>query len=113
MTANIKNMTIFLLSALAVLLVAALLMGQAPSSLIEVKAAQSTGIKDAQEDIAPLLAQEAELNEYENAVAALINSYRASNGIGPVAYNGALTYVAKLRSQDLLSRNYFSHYTPE
>ncbi len=53
------------------------------------------------------------MSGYENAVAALINNYRVSNGLNALAYNESLTYVSKLRSQDLMDRNYFSHYTPE
>jgi uncharacterized protein YkwD len=46
-------------------------------------------------------------------VAALINSYRTSSGLNAIAYEPTLTYIAKLRSADLMDRGYFSHYTPE
>jgi uncharacterized protein YkwD len=55
----------------------------------------------------------AELNDYENAVAALINDYRTASGLNAIAYEPTLTYIAKYRSQDLMDRNYWSHYTPE
>ena len=55
----------------------------------------------------------AEMNDYENAVAAMINNIRAKNNINAIAANGSLNEVAAIRSQDLVNRNYFSHYTPE
>jgi len=55
----------------------------------------------------------AALNNYENIVAVYINNYRIDNGLNALNCDLSLTYVAKLRSQDLLYRNYFSHYTPE
>jgi uncharacterized protein YkwD len=43
---------------------------------------------------------------------ALVNQDRAANGVGPVAYSGTLARVAQYRAQDMLNRNYFSHYDP-
>jgi len=54
-----------------------------------------------------------EPNDYEHQVAALINNYRVSNGLEPLAFDSTLIDVAKQRSSDMLDRNYFSHYTPE
>ncbi|MBM3705817.1 MAG: hypothetical protein FJW66_04750 [Actinobacteria bacterium] len=113
MKENIKSFTVFLTVLLVSIFAVAAIMGQALPSLIEVKGTQVQTTDNTTQDITGLLASEATLNDYENAVAALINSYRASNGVAPVAYSGKLTYVAKLRSQDLLDRDYFSHYTPE
>ncbi|MDQ6712322.1 MAG: CAP domain-containing protein [Candidatus Dormibacteraeota bacterium] len=42
----------------------------------------------------------------------LINQDRAANGVAPLAYSAALGRVAQYRAQDMLSRNYFSHYDP-
>jgi uncharacterized protein YkwD len=112
MIKSIKNTTVFILTALISVFIVFTLFAAGTQSLIEVKAASIPGPTDIENDPAPLAAS-AELSEYENAVAALINSYRTSNGVGPVAYDGSVTYVAKLRSQDLLDRDYFSHYTPE
>src|SRR5450830_1081250 len=55
----------------------------------------------------------AEINDYENQVAAMINNVREQNGLNALAFDGSLNAVAETRSQDLISRNYFSHYTPE
>ena len=43
---------------------------------------------------------------------ALINQDRAANGVGALAYSGTLARVAQYRAQDMLNRNYFSHYDP-
>ncbi|MHB1376127.1 MAG: CAP domain-containing protein [Candidatus Humimicrobiaceae bacterium] len=54
-----------------------------------------------------------EMNDYENTIAAMINNTRVENGLNAVAADGLLNEVATIRSQDLMNRNYFSHYTPE
>jgi uncharacterized protein YkwD len=53
------------------------------------------------------------MSEYENTIAAMINNVRVSNGLSPLAADSSLKEVADIRSQDLMNRNYFSHYTPE
>ncbi len=55
----------------------------------------------------------APLTDYENAVAALINSTREANGLNALAADDSLNTIADLRSQDMMARNYFSHYSPE
>jgi len=42
----------------------------------------------------------------------LVNQDRAANGAAPLAWSGALAGVAQYRAQDMLNRNYFSHYDP-
>jgi uncharacterized protein YkwD len=42
-----------------------------------------------------------------------INAQRAANGMGALAANGCLVYVAQIRSNDMASRNYFSHTSPD
>ncbi len=42
----------------------------------------------------------------------LVNQDRAANGVAPLAYNASLARVAQYRAQDMLNRNYFSHYDP-
>jgi len=42
----------------------------------------------------------------------LINQDRAANGVATLAYNASLARVAQYRAQDMLNRNYFSHYDP-
>jgi uncharacterized protein YkwD len=64
-------------------------------------------------DSAGISLNAAEMNEYENAIAAMINNIRVENGLGALAADGSLNSVAGIRSSDLINRNYFSHYTPE
>ena len=54
-----------------------------------------------------------DMDDYENGIAAMINSIRVDNGLSAIAADGSLNAVAEIRSQDLINRNYFSHYTPE
>ena len=42
----------------------------------------------------------------------LINQDRAANGLASLAYSASLARVAQYRAQDMLNRNYFSHYDP-
>jgi uncharacterized protein YkwD len=53
------------------------------------------------------------LTGYEIEVLNQINNIRVSNGLGPLSANAHLSAIADSRSQDMLSRDYFSHYTPE
>ena len=112
MKANLKNIVVFTATAVVMLLViSACLAAASPISAIEVKG--STSATQEQTGTAVSVKPQAALNDYENAVAALINNYRTSSGLNAIAYEPTLTYIAKLRSADLMNRNYFSHYTPE
>jgi uncharacterized protein YkwD len=42
----------------------------------------------------------------------LVNGDRAASGVASLAYSAALGRVAQYRAQDMLNRNYFSHYDP-
>lgn len=42
----------------------------------------------------------------------LINQDRAGSGVRALAWSAALSRVAQYRAQDMLTRNYFSHYDP-
>ncbi len=112
MLKNLKNSIVFILATVVILLVFSIsLVAASPASQIEVRGTSVSANTAVKTEAAS--APSAALNEYENAVAALINNYRVANGLNAIAYDGTLTYVAKLRSQDLMDRNYFSHYTPE
>ena len=111
MKKNIKNSIVFILAAAAVILVLSIFMASAASPYaVEVKGT-STSVGN---DVSTVNSKPtAELNDYENAVAAMINDYRVASGLNAIAYEPTLTYIAKYRSQDLMDRNYWSHYTPE
>jgi len=59
------------------------------------------------------LSPESYFTEYEAAVWYLINTLRVSNGLGALQANISLTDISRTRSSDMMSRNYFSHYTPD
>jgi uncharacterized protein YkwD len=110
MKKNLKNSVLFILAAAVVLLVLSVFLASELSpSAIDVK-----GTTTSQESNTTVASKPtAELNDYENAVAAYINDYRVTSGLNAIAYEPTLTYIAKFRSQDLMDRNYWSHYTPE
>ena len=110
MKASLKNIVVFIATAVVMLLVISMSLAAAPASSIEVLGTSST---QEQASTAVSSKPQAVLNDYENAVAALINNYRTSSGLNAIAYEPTLTYIAKLRSADLMDRGYFSHYTPE
>jgi uncharacterized protein YkwD len=107
---SLKNTVIFIATAIVVLLVLSMCLAAAAPA-VEVKGAISTAQEQANTAVASK--PQAELSGYENAVAALINDYRTASGLNAMAYEPTLTYIAQLRSADLMDRGYFSHYTPE
>lgn len=110
MKKNLKNSILFILAAAVVLLVLSVFTAAGPAGLIDVK---GVSISQGKDSSLVILKPQAELNDYENAVACLINDYRVANKLNKVAYEPTLTYIAKYRSQDLMDRNYWSHYSPE
>ncbi len=52
------------------------------------------------------------LNVAEKEMFDLHNETRIARGLGPLCLSSVLTTAARARSQDMLNRNYFSHYTP-
>ncbi|MCL5072005.1 MAG: CAP domain-containing protein [Actinobacteria bacterium] len=110
MKKNLKNIIVFTATAIVVILVVSMSLAAAAPSAIEVKGSSVTQEQASTESVSK---PQAALNDYENAVAALINSYRTASGLNAIAYEPTLTYIAKLRSQDMMDRGYFSHYSPE
>ncbi len=53
------------------------------------------------------------INYVESQMLHLINSIRSSHGLQLLNPNPVLNSIARSRSQDMINRNYFSHYTPE
>lgn len=49
----------------------------------------------------------------ESQMIYLINTLRSSHGLQLLNPNPVLNSIARSRSQDMINRNYFSHYTPE
>ena len=52
------------------------------------------------------------LNAAEKEMFDLHNETRTAYGLGPLCLSTVLTIAARARSQDMLNRDYFSHYTP-
>ena len=53
------------------------------------------------------------ISELEAAVLYLINTIRASNGLGALQANQMLTNIARSRCNDMIANSYFSHYMPD
>lgn len=54
-----------------------------------------------------------EVFSIENNLLSIINQARAKNGARQLVINAALSNIARARSIDMLTRNYFSHITPD
>ncbi|HSD98952.1 MAG TPA: CvpA family protein [Patescibacteria group bacterium] len=52
-------------------------------------------------------------SQAELQMLAMVNNEREKNGLPDVMSNGSLQELARAHAQDMLSRGYFSHYTPE
>jgi len=78
---------------------------------------QAGGTQKVQSDKVPVQAQAASapsaLADKESYLLKAINDQRAAAGIAPVKLSSALTELARSRSSDMATRNYFSHTTPE
>lgn len=48
----------------------------------------------------------------ESEVARLVNVERSKVGLGPLTFNWELSRVARVKSQDMATQNYFSHSSP-
>ncbi|MHB1337064.1 MAG: CAP domain-containing protein [Candidatus Humimicrobiaceae bacterium] len=59
------------------------------------------------------IAEELELSPDETLILHFINFNRTQNGVNTILPNEHLSSIARIRSADMLNRNYFSHYTPE
>ncbi|HOL17093.1 MAG TPA: CAP domain-containing protein [Bacillota bacterium] len=61
---------------------------------------------------APLPGNISGLNAQERLLFNLVNSERASRGLKPLQLDSRLTYLARLKSQDMINHNYFAHQSP-
>lgn len=53
-----------------------------------------------------------ENNKLEKEVVALVNKERAKLGLAPLKDNSELSNVARIKSEDMVAKNYFSHTSP-
>lgn len=52
------------------------------------------------------------LASYEQQVFTIVNKERMSRGLTALVWDDTLGYVARLKSQDMINKNYFSHQSP-
>lgn len=48
----------------------------------------------------------------ESEVVTLVNQQRAANGLGALTVNASLANMARVKSQDMITNNYFAHQSP-
>lgn len=97
-----------------ILVVASVFIAILTSNIAAAKSIEVMGIATSASQGSPdAVVAAAEISDYENAVAAMINNARVENGLNALAFDNTLNEVADIRSNDLINRNYFSHYTPE
>jgi len=53
------------------------------------------------------------VSELEKRIHHLINEERRKHGLSSLAWNNALSIIARKHSNDMAKRNYFSHFSPE
>lgn len=52
------------------------------------------------------------VSSYERQVVELVNAERAKNGLSPLTLDSSVSKVARVKSQDMATNNYFSHTSP-
>ncbi|MBN1299566.1 MAG: hypothetical protein JW997_07775, partial [Actinobacteria bacterium] len=82
-------------------------------NLIEIKGATAQALQPYEETVNQPQNNAVNLTDYEAAILHLINTVRADRGLASLQPNQSLIDISRTRSNDMLSRNYFSHYTPE
>lgn len=53
-----------------------------------------------------------QVSAFEKEVVELVNKQRQANGLSPLKLNTELSNVARMKSQDMKDKNYFSHTSP-
>lgn len=53
-----------------------------------------------------------DIKSFENEVIRLVNAERTKRGLIPLKANWQLSRIARYKSQDMINKNYFSHYSP-
>jgi len=82
-------------------------------ALAQKQAAEAKAKAEAEAAQSKATAAGANLNGLEAEILRLINSVRADHGLSQLQVVQSLTDIARTRCNDMVSRGYFSHYTPE
>ncbi|MBQ4528860.1 MAG: serine protease [Clostridia bacterium] len=56
--------------------------------------------------------QDTGIHRFESEVVRLVNEIRAQNGLASLTHDSELSKVARIKSQDMKDKNYFSHESP-
>jgi uncharacterized protein YkwD len=82
-------------------------------ALAQKQAAEAKAKAEAEAAQSKATAAGANLNGLEAEILKLINKVRADHGLNQLQIVQSLTDIARTRCSDMVSRGYFSHYTPE
>lgn len=82
-------------------------------ALAQKQAAEAKAKAEAVAAQSKVTAAGANLNGLEAEILKLINKVRADHGLSQLQVVQSLTDIARTRSNDMVSRGYFSHYSPE
>jgi len=82
-------------------------------ALAQKQAAEAKAKAEAEAAQSKATAAGANLNGLEAEILKLINKVRADHGLSQLQIVQSLTDIARTRCSDMVSRGYFSHYTPE
>ena len=82
-------------------------------ALAQKQAAEAKAKAEAEAAQSKATAAGANLNGLEAEILKLINKVRADHGLSQLQVVQSLTDIARTRCNDMVSRGYFSHYTPE
>ena len=82
-------------------------------ALAQKQAAEAKARAEAEAAQSKATAAGANLNGLEAEILKLINKVRADHGLSQLQVIQSLTDIARTRCSDMVSRGYFSHYTPE
>jgi len=74
---------------------------------------KTAAVQEVETAVVELSATGANFSSLEAEIAALVNAKRAEYGLSQLAADQTLTDLARLRSNDMINRGYFSHYTPD
>lgn len=60
----------------------------------------------------PSVPSNGSVSNYERQVVELVNAERSKNGLAPLTLDNSVSKVARVKSQDMATNNYFSHTSP-
>ena len=86
--------------------------GESSKPLVPEQSTQPGKSEQSESSDAKTPSVDSSVSDYEKQVVEIVNRYRAENGLKPLTLNTELSRVARLKSQDMKDKKYFSHTSP-